>query len=87
MAKVVLNYDTDTKELKMTIDGEDKGDLQRFCAYSEGSGEESYGYFEADFKGSKENGVKYRMSAHGSKIVENDVIEQYVREVLNKKSK
>jgi hypothetical protein len=87
MAKVVVTYDTDTKELNMTIDGEDKGSLERFCTYSEGSGENAYGYFEADFKGSKENGVRYRMSAHGSKIVENDVLEQYAREVFNKKLK
>jgi len=82
MAKVIVTYDTDTKELGMTIDGEDKGELQSFNVYTEGDGEGKYGYFSADFKGSKENGVRYRMSAHGSKIEETDPIQDFVRNSL-----
>lgn len=83
MAKVVVTYDTESKELLMTVDGENKGDIESFHAYSEGDGENKYGYFEAGFKTSKENGVRYRMSAHGSKIEEKDVLQDFVRNSLN----
>lgn len=82
MAKVIVTYDTESKELDMTVDGENKGDIESFHAYSEGEGEGKYGYFEAGFKTSKENGVRYRMSAHGSKIEEVDSLENYVRDSL-----
>lgn len=83
MAKVIVTYDTESKELDMTVDGENKGDIESFHAYSEGDGENKYGYFEAGFKTSKENGVRYRMSAHGSKIEEKDCLEDFVRKSLN----
>lgn len=84
MAKVVVTYDTESKELLMTVDGENKGDIESFHVYSEGDDDENkYGYFEAGFKTSKENGVRYRMSAHGSKIEEKDSLQDFVRSSLN----
>jgi hypothetical protein len=82
MAKVVVTYDTESKELVMTVDGESKGDIESFHAYSEGEGDQKYGYFEAGFKTSKENGVRYRMSAHGSKIEQSDPLEDFFRSKL-----
>lgn len=85
MAKVVATYDTETKELSLTIDGEDKPGVSNFCAYSEGNSEESYGYFEATFKSMKENGVRYMLRASGSEIESSNFLEDYFKNILTKK--
>lgn len=87
MSKVVVTYDTETKDLQMTIDGQEKGQLERFCVYANSYEEEKYGYFDAEFRQSKENGVRYSMSAHGSKIEENDILQSFVRDSLTKNKK
>jgi hypothetical protein len=87
MSKVVVTYDTDTKELQMTIDGQSRGPLEEFNVYSDSQGEEKYGYFRASFRDIKENGVRYSLSAHGSKIEETNALEDFVRDSLNKTNK
>lgn len=87
MPKVVVTYDTDTKELQIAIDGQDKGPLEEFSAYSDSQGEEKYGYFRANFRNIKENGVRYSLSAHGSKIEETNALEDFVRDSLSKINK
>lgn len=87
MSKVVVTYDTETKDLQMSIDGQDKGKLERFHVYANSSDDDKYGYFEAEFKSSKENGVRYSMSAHGSKFIENDILQSFARDALSKKLK
>ena len=87
MAKVIVTYDTETKELQMTIDGQEQGRLEEFSAYSEVSGEEKYGYFRANFQNVKQNGVRYSLSAHGSKIEEDNELESFIRQTLKKSDK
>lgn len=87
MSKVVATYDTDEKTLSISIDGVDKGQVERFSAYSSNDPKDKYGYFEAEFKSSLENDVRYRMSAHGSKIEQSDVLEDYIRDTLRKNQK
>lgn len=87
MSKVVVTYDTDTKELQMTIDGQSRGPLEEFNVYSDSQGEEKYGYFRASFRDIKENGVRYSLSAHGSKIEEDNELESFIRQTLKKSDK
>ena len=87
MAKIVVNYDTETKELNMSVDGNEPLQLHRFSSYSEISEDEKYGYFEADLKPSKQNGVKYGMYAQGSEIMEKDILQDFVRQSLTKNQK
>lgn len=89
MSKIVATYDTETKELILTIDGNASPEVERvnFCSISENydGKEEKYGYFEAEFKKMTQNGVKYRLSAHASKIEEQNVLDQFIRKSLSQK--
>ena len=89
MAIVTATYNTETKELSLNIDGVDKGPAQSITMYShvekEGDETERYGYFSADFAKSKDNGVKYCMSAQGSKVNTDEDIVEYIKKSLSQK--
>lgn len=87
MAKVVVNYDTDTKKLTISVDGGAEQEIKSFNAYSEGNGEETYGYMEARYPKSKENGVNYMLTAHASEIKKETEISNYISQTLKKHQK
>lgn len=89
MSKIVATFDTETKELSLTIDGQNKENIQsvNMCSYSNDESDEKsekYGYFEAYFKTLEENGVHYRMSAQGSKLKDSSIIEDGIRKAFFK---
>lgn len=84
MAKVQANYDTETKQLTLSIDGVDQPSVEQvtFEAYNE-----EYTGFYANFKNVDQNGIKYRLSAHGSEVKKSNPIEDYCRDYLTKNKK
>lgn len=84
MAKITCNYDTETKELSLMIDGINQPNPQSVSFYRE---DDEYGYFEGSFKKEENNGVIYRLSAYGSKVENNSFIEEYAKKVLVKNKK
>lgn len=83
MAKINIEYDTVSKDLSVIVDGKDIP-AERVCVESYGSGEEKYGYIDIYAKPDKENGVTYRMSAHGSELKKSNAIEDWARQALKK---
>ncbi len=83
MAKINVEYDTETKELMLLIDGK-QANAERVCIESYGSGQEKYGYFNAYMKPDKDNGVTYSLSAHGSTIEKSNIVEDWARQALKK---
>lgn len=91
MSKIIAMYDTETKALSLEIDGVMQPQAQSvmFDRYveNEGGEESVYGYFNANFKGMKNNDVSYRLSASASEIEKSDPVEEFAREVLTKTKK
>lgn len=90
MAKIVATYDSETKEISVTIDGVDQGPTAYFSCYSEKYHDGSCcGGCSVESAAQKENGVTYRHSAHASKylpsMTEQEKLELYFREALHRK--
>lgn len=84
MAKVQANYDTETKQLTLSIDGVDQPMVEYICFENFN---DEYSGFNASFKTVDQNGIKYRLSAYGSEIEKSNPIEDYIRENLTKNKK
>lgn len=86
MAKITVNYDTENKDLSMSIDGQDQGPVESVLfernEYSDGG---VTGFMEARLKPKEENGVSMMMRASAEKIEKVDTIEQIARSCLSKK--
>lgn len=90
MSKVIAEYDTETKELKLMIDGKETSTVNYITFFSRTEMNydgkmEKYGRFEAEFEKVEQDGVKYCMSAYGSKIENSNVIQEHISKSLLKK--
>lgn len=84
MAKVNIEFDTDTKQLSVLVDGVSHDvESVNIVSYSL-DGDKKDGYIDMYMKTNKENGIKYRMSAHGSSFEKSNILEDWARQTLNK---
>lgn len=71
MAIVIAKFDSETKQMSVTIDGEDQGDVSYFSCYSDkccgDEGEDRYyGGASVQMRSREVNGVVYSQSAYAS---------------------
>jgi hypothetical protein len=85
MAIITVDYNTETKELSVKMDGKEQEEISYICfesgEYSDG---EKYGGFNATYKNNKENGISFMKHAMGN-VGEFNAIQQYVKSRLIKK--
>lgn len=85
MAKIVATYDSETKEIGVTIDGVDQGDVTSFSCYKDKCGDECYGGCSINMASVKENGVTYHHSAYAENMTQKEKLEAYFRHCLSRK--
>ena len=84
MAKIQANYDTETKEFTVNIDGVIQQNICCFNCYSHKySNGEIEGSCSMDFKSIKENGVRHVHSAYASGK-DNEQLSNFLYSSLNK---
>jgi hypothetical protein len=88
MAKISCEFDSETKKMKVFVDGVEQMDVCTFSCYSEmGEGEEDccYGGCSLSFCSEEVNGVRYHKSAYASENKEK--LRLYVIDSLNENAK
>lgn len=88
MSLIAATYNTETKELTVTIDGKlmenTQSVMMRSCKEMYDGEEECYGYCEIYCAETEENGVTYMNSARANKLDSSDKVSEYLAQTLFK---
>lgn len=85
MAKVMIEYDTDTKDLVLSINGEQQEDVQEVGVYTyeyeEGSKE---GHIDIRYKPTKKDGIKTYKHSIANYINDKEILDNYFKSFSRK---